>query len=260
MAEPTERLIRDDEASPSTRAYRLQKRRRPCDQCRERKLRCQATDERPPCPRCAQSQVKCTYRGKPSERARTPRLSRQRLPSQSRTEGSPPASGIAEHPQRNPYNVDLPGGHDTGLDPGKQLVTPSSNLRNELLDNTPGSNAHVSDLSPLHGQTSHQYLQTLDDLQDQTAVLLGPSSESDPWLFRHARFDEYGQRSFHVQQHFRNIGGVPTTEKIPVHFFVAQNSLCDGKASGATIMKRDHLRIRLSELITPKLGVRLVRL
>jgi urease len=256
MSQPGGKPTRETDSSSITRAYRLQKRRRPCDQCRERKLRCQAIDERPPCPRCAQAQVDCTFRGKASQNLRTPRPGRQRLPSQRR------GADLGETSEHIGSSSVHDTGHesDSGLEAIEQLGACSSSLRDDCLDDTPVSNSHLTDLDLVHSQSSHQYLQTLDDPQDQVAVLLGPSSESDPWLLRHARFDEYGQRAFHGQQHFRNIGGVPTTSKIPVHFFVAPNSICESVASSTRISEKSQLLMRLTELIAPELGARLVRL
>jgi urease len=95
-----------------------------------------------------------------------------------------------------------------------------------------------------------QFSKSLDDINGQTSILLGASSESDPWLLRHCQFDEYGLRSFYGLQ-FRNIGGVPNWQKIPVHFIVRQDETGVVDAS---------LRARLNELIPVSWGLRLIRL
>ncbi|KAL5590947.1 hypothetical protein FOBRF1_014504 [Fusarium oxysporum] len=94
------------------------------------------------------------------------------------------------------------------------------------------------------------FSKSLDDINGQTSILLGASSESDPWLLRHCQFDEYGLRSFYGLQ-FRNIGGVPNRQKIPVHFIVRQDEMGVVDAS---------LRVRLNELIPVSWGLRLIRL
>ncbi|OAA53146.1 fungal specific transcription factor [Cordyceps fumosorosea ARSEF 2679] len=60
----------------ATRQYRCQKRQKPCDHCRERKLKCQTDNtnntgdgnDRPTCQRCSRSRIPCTYVGRPRRR------------------------------------------------------------------------------------------------------------------------------------------------------------------------------------------------
>ncbi|PCD23943.1 hypothetical protein AU210_015457 [Fusarium oxysporum f. sp. radicis-cucumerinum] len=108
----------------------------------------------------------------------------------------------------------------------------------------------ASALGSVAATTQLQFSKSLDDINGQTSILLGASSESDPWLLRHCQFDEYGLRSFYGLQ-FRNIGGVPNRQKIPVHFIVRQDE---------TDMVDASLRARLNELIPVSWGLRLIRL
>ncbi|TQN65647.1 putative transcriptional regulatory protein [Colletotrichum shisoi] len=63
-------------------------------------------------------------------------------------------------------------------------------------------------------------------------MLLGGSSSLDPWLLRHLRFDELGLQSFY-KYHVRNAGGVPTSDKIPVHFILTSDEVAaDAPAEG----------------------------
>ncbi|KAF5496809.1 putative transcriptional regulatory protein [Colletotrichum siamense] len=87
-------------------------------------------------------------------------------------------------------------------------------------------------------------------------MLLGSSSGSDPWLLRHFRFDELGLRSFH-KLHVRNAGGVPTADKIPVHFLLSSDALYRSSIAEAKAME---LRRRLEYLVPQSTGARLVRL
>ncbi|KAF4814336.1 putative transcriptional regulatory protein [Colletotrichum siamense] len=87
-------------------------------------------------------------------------------------------------------------------------------------------------------------------------MLLGSSSGSDPWLLRHFRFDELGLRSFH-KLHVRNAGGVPTADKIPVHFLLSSDALY---RSSIAESKAIELRRRLDYLLPQSAGARLVRL
>ncbi|ENH69263.1 Urease [Fusarium oxysporum f. sp. cubense race 1] len=108
----------------------------------------------------------------------------------------------------------------------------------------------ASTLGSVATTTQLQFSKSLDDINGQTSILLGASSESDPWLLRHCQFDEYGLRRFYGLQ-FRNIGGVPNWQKIPVHFIVRQDETGVVDAS---------LRARLNELIPVSWGLRLIRL
>lgn len=104
-----------------------------------------------------------------------------------------------------------------------------------------------------------QFSQTLDDLYGQTAILLGASSESDPWLLRHCQFDEYGLRGFY-DIHFRNIGGVPNMQKVPVHFIVTPDSITEAGVAETRVAETSSLRDKLNGLIPVSWGIRLIKL
>ena len=126
-----------------------------------------------------------------------------------------------------------------------------------------GSLTHVLSTPVLTGlhplRPSTQLSQSLDQIEGHVALLLGGSSESDPWLLRHCRFDELGLRAFHKLR-FRNAGGVPTRDKIPVHFLVSANELCDVAAAETRVAEARELRDELDMLLPPPYGARLVRL
>ncbi|ESU17370.1 urease [Fusarium graminearum PH-1] len=113
---------------------------------------------------------------------------------------------------------------------------------------------HAQTLSSVATTTQLQFSRSVDDIQGQSSTLLGSSSEADPWLLRHCRFDDYGLRSFYGLQ-FRNIGGVPNRQKIPVHFIVTPKLTND-----ATLDKMMSLRSRLNGLISVSMGIRLAKL
>ncbi|KAL4978173.1 hypothetical protein BDW66DRAFT_149303 [Aspergillus desertorum] len=75
-----------------------------------------------------------------------------------------------------------------------------------------------------------QAIQTLDLLPGVSVQLMGSSGESDPFLLCHCRFDDYGFLNFH-QIRFRNAGGVPLNEKIPVHYLVTDDALYESAAA-----------------------------
>lgn len=237
------RSERDSGDSGPNRAYRLQKRRRPCDRCRDRKLRCPSQGE-PPCLRCVQSQTPCTFNDRP----------RRRQPKRNSTAVNDTTASLDDdydigdssvaHDNTNPPSVDVP---QTG-----GSFQPSATSH----ENPP---SHLTDFDHINLPPMTQFSQTLDNIKDHTAVLLGGSSESDPWLLRHCRFDEDGLRSlFDVQ--FRHVGGVPTTEKIPVHFLVTPDALTEPALAETRVAHTSELRARLDQLIPATWGVRLVRL
>lgn len=249
-----------DRGCGTPRVYHLHKRRRPCDQCRERKVRCNSEGEKAPCHRCAQSQTTCTFRRRPL------RTRRQVLRHTPEYEPSPLAGYAAEpNPAQEATYID----GDTGTDVDVNV--------NWEVDEPPAGNGGSASQGPLSGLSygwaspqgattefeslpvATQFSQTIEDLPGQTAMLLGTSSESDPWLLRHCRFDEFGLRRFYGLQ-YRNLGGVPTMDKIPVHFIVTPDSAHDAAAAETRVVDTSSLRIRLEELIPAECGVRLVKL
>ncbi|XEV01275.1 hypothetical protein FSHL1_006562 [Fusarium sambucinum] len=235
--------------TPSTRIYRLHNRRRPCDQCRARKVRCQIEDGKPHCRRCAQSQTQCTFEG---QSRRTTRYSRARS-----------VSSSAHSPTLNHAPHDDTLGLDNSF--GIEQVSAEQNSASDgptIFAATPSVFPHETEV-PYHqaqtlgsvtASTQLQFSRSLDDIQGQTSILLGSSSESDPWLLRHCQFDEYGLRSFYGLQ-FRNIGGVPNWQKIPVHFIVTPKV-----TNETSFNKIISLRSRLNGLIPVSWGIRLTKL
>ncbi|KAL4789504.1 hypothetical protein BDV19DRAFT_396959 [Aspergillus venezuelensis] len=105
-----------------------------------------------------------------------------------------------------------------------------------------------------------QAIQTLDLLPGVSSQLMGTSGESDPFLLRHCKFDDYGLLHFH-QVRFRNAGGVPLEEKIPVHYLVTDKALNDVAAgSMKSARQRPTPRDELDSLISMAHGQRLLAL
>ncbi|KAJ5101684.1 hypothetical protein NUU61_003906 [Penicillium alfredii] len=131
--------------------------------------------------------------------------------------------------------------------------------------------SHLMDVQPneflLPSQPAHHFpewptpqaIQTLDLLKGFSPQLIGASGESDPWLLRHCKFDDHGFLLFH-QVHFRNAGGVPLDEKIPVHFLVAADQLYEPARESTRFAQKESIRDELNFLIAPECGQRLVAL
>ncbi|UNI15519.1 hypothetical protein JDV02_002046 [Purpureocillium takamizusanense] len=106
---------------------------------------------------------------------------------------------------------------------------------------------------------STQISQSLDNVEDVYYQLAGASSDADPWLLRHCRFDDFGSlRLFRVQ--IRNAGGVPTRDKIPAHFLVGDRDVYDSARLEAGVAHDGDLREELASLVPPDIGLRILRL
>lgn len=247
------------DASGITRPYRSQKRQRPCDRCRERKLKCQ-TDGEPPCQRCQRNNIECTFVGKPRRRVALPReveragsMDDEHISLNARRHGLTLRARAHEHSHSSTISSSI---DDTAVAGSEEPLGNSGSgaafTHHEALG-TPV-------LAGLHPhRPSTQLSQSLDQIQNHTAQLLGGSSESDPWLLRHCRFDELGLRSFH-KVHYRHAGGVPTRDKIPVHFLLSDDELCEGAAAETRVNDERELRAELDVLVPSVYGARLVRL
>lgn len=226
---------------PSARPYRS-KRHRPCDQCRSRKLGCQ-TDTGLPCQRCRTAKLDCTFDNPPPKRARLseslslapPTIDDLPLPSHG--EGSIFSGGLSQ--------VRSASG---SVEP----TFPSLDL-GQFRGPSPGSGIFLGNRPPT------QFVQSIDQLDHGHAQLFGASAESDPWLLRHCRFDDSGMKYFY-KVHYRNAGGVPTVQRIPVHFMITSDDLSTAvkqeTRAGIGEVTKEHLDC----LVPPEYGRRLVAL
>ncbi|KAJ5660874.1 uncharacterized protein N7484_000246 [Penicillium longicatenatum] len=118
-----------------------------------------------------------------------------------------------QQPQAEQHAVNLPSNDFPAL--------------NHEEDSSNAINAHLYASYTAYAFTeryTHQTIQTLDGLGGFSYQVIGASGESDPWLLRHGKFNDRGFLLSH-QVHFRNAGGVPLDEKIPVHFLVTADQL-----------------------------------
>lgn len=242
MKAPKKKFNHD--SGSSTRPYRS-KRHPPCSQCRQKKLRCESRNGGI-CQRCRDTGTNCSFND----------LISRPLPS-SRT---------------NP----IPGRQETST-PSQITATTyiptDATFGGQIATNPPFSESHLAETegeefiipSPstydFPERPLPQAIQTLDQLKGFSYQLIGASGESDPWLLRHCKFDEHGFLLVH-QVHFRNAGGVPLDEKIPVHFLVTDDQLY-GPAKAETRIAPDEshpLRETLNTLVPLECGQRLVSL
>lgn len=137
-----------------------------------------------------------------------------------------------------------------------------SNIANGQFTDVPLLDPPIeNDFAPLNrlsGRSTTQAIQSLDLLSGFSSQLIGASGESDPWLLRHGKFDDRGYMLFH-QAHFRNAGGVPLEEKIPVHFLVTADEVYESAKDTTSYGKIDR-REELNTLVPLEHGQRLVSL
>lgn len=227
---------------PSARPYRS-KRHRPCDQCRSRKLGCQ-TGDGIPCQRCRAARIDCTFDNPPPKRAR---LSQSLSFSVSSVDDLPATS----HGEVGGVLVaDIP-----------HLKSPADSVKSPFPSLEFGQVSGPSPASgiPLASRPPTQFVQSIDRLEHGYAQLFGASAESDPWLLRHCRFDDSGMKYFY-KIHFRNAGGVPTAQRIPVHFMISSGDLSDGLKQETRAGLGQVTREQLDCLVPPEYGRRLVAL
>ena len=219
------------------RPYRS-KRHPPCDQCRRKKLRCEA-NEGQCCQRCS-----FTFSLHPS---------------------SLPHFGSASDHQEAEYGDSEKASPATDVDQFQAIQTPSVpestiNFDSSLINDPAGDFLlPLQPTYPLPERPTPQAIQTLDYLKGVSSQLIGASGESDPWLLRHCKFDEHGFLLFH-QVHFRNAGGVPRDEKIPVHFLVTGDELYDAAKETTRYPNIGSRRDELNSLVSLECGQRLVSL
>lgn len=234
-----------------TRPYRS-KRHPPCDSCRRKKLRCQA-EKGNSCQRCQTSGSSCTFGG-----LQVVHQLSEALPDAN--QASPPSARQVtavqpvEEANLTVNTDDFARCHSEPIlslgpsaDPDSGEV-PSS----EPITTTPAT-YHFPERPPA------QAIQTLDQLKGFSYQVIGASGESDPWLLRHCKFDDHGFLLFH-QVHFRNAGGVPLDEKIPVHFLVTTDDLYGSTKKETAIPRSQSLRDELNSLVPLDCGQKLVAL
>ncbi|OBT66791.1 hypothetical protein VE03_03996 [Pseudogymnoascus sp. 23342-1-I1] len=156
--------------------------------------------------------------------------------------------------------------HDQGwistasADPDMPALVLGEQLRGDESSHSPAHALETPPFVPFSGHgPSTQISQSLDQIDGHYAQLFGGSSESDPWLLRHCRFDKLGLRRF-LKVHFRTAGGVPTRDKIPAHFMISKNNVCKGAMAETRISGEKDFRTELARLVPPECGPRLVQL
>lgn len=228
----------------SARPYRS-KRQRPCDQCRARKLGCQTAEDGASCQRCRSAKLECTFDNPPPKR---PRLSE--------TLSSFVAPSVGDHSvvsQTHDNSFTRESSLARSVSRGIESRFPSIGLDPNSAGLSPGSGILA------HGRPPTQFVQSIDQLEHGNAQLFGASAESDPWLLRHCCFDDSGMKYFY-KVHFRNAGGVPTAQRIPVHFMISAEDLTTGIKHETRAGVGEATRERLNSLVPRESGRRLVAL
>lgn len=238
---------------PAGRPYVSRNRQQPCDRCRQQKLRCQL-DGPPPCQRCVRSNISCTFSRKRGQ------LNSVMTPTSGRADRS---SEAVSSPQssRGGRSTSQPGPVQSNVSMLSEGLPVSTQTANRSL---PGEHQWVptpSQIGPLLPEQGlpTQVSQSLDNMKGHSYQLFGVSSEADPWLLRHCKYDELGFRGL-FKVHIRNPGGVPTRDKIPTHFMVSDEALSEAAIIETRVSTESDMRAELFRYIPANYGVRLLRL
>ena len=222
---------------PAARPYRSSKRNRPCDRCRETKLRCQIIAGSQ-CAKCQREGLHCSFS--------TP--DKSRLGHVQHSEGSrtpTPAAGYSQESSPGALWSQSP----------ITSATAGSALQNGVLPQPTPPKEQETDI-----QFNTQFSQSLEGMQHYSAQLFGSSSESDPWLLRHCKFDDFGIRSFQNTR-FRNAGGLPLAQKIPIHLILEPNELHEtAKEETRAFDRQIASREDLNHMVPLDCGQKLVKL
>ncbi|KAJ5679293.1 hypothetical protein N7462_007537 [Penicillium macrosclerotiorum] len=236
----------ENKTKHSTRPYRS-KRRPPCDRCRHKKLRCDAQVGKG-CQRCEAVGSECSFRAHTS--ACRPLIlpeTQSSLPDHNR-----PRSEHGDiHMGPRGFAQFQTGPLSSAIQPSLDLHLTTESVDDLLLPLQPAYH--------LPERPTPQAIQTLDQLQGFSYQVIGSSGESDPYLLRHCNFDDHGFLMLH-KVHYRNAGGVPLDEKIPVHFLVTENELYEHARKDTKVCNKEEIRGELNSLVPLECGQRLVSL
>lgn len=233
--------------SKSARPYRS-KRHPPCDQCRRKKLRCEAQGNKS-CRRCEAASSECSFNLVLPCRSALPELRPSPIAHET-IPVLPDASNLPAENLNDPTHFTKASGFSI-TEPDIQPELNPTSVDEFFLPSQPEYY--------LPERPTPQAIQTLDQLKGFSSQVIGASGESDPWLLRHCKFDDHGFLLFH-QVHFRNAGGVPLEEKIPVHFLVTADQLYEQTKDETKFAPRDQAREDLNALVPLDCGQRLVSL
>lgn len=228
--------------SSPARQYRSLKRNKPCDRCREAKTRCQVL-EGPSCSKCQRARLPCSF---------------------SSTSQPGLGSGAENDVQTTPAPTSLSQHEGSSVEPWPQ--TPTVGAATAASASQTGDRIWSAQHTPAIQNSeaelkiNTQFSQSLEGIDGISAQLFGASSESDPWLLRHCKFDDFGSRSFQNSQ-YRNAGGVPFAHKIPIHFLIESDRLRESaKRETEFPEKQIASREELDAIVPPVYGQRLVAL
>lgn len=225
----------------TSRPYRSSKRNKPCDRCRETKTRCQVVVGSQ-CVKCQRSGLDCSFTGSGKSRLE-PRALRTPTPGSEYKQGAPSNSAWSQSPLTSAVAA------------SRVSQRPQVNDSSLSLQPTPPTLPPEADL-----QFNTQFSQSLEGMRGFTAQLFGSSSESDPWLLRHCRFDDFGTRTFQNTQ-YRNAGGLPLAHKIPIHLLIEPDELHETAADETRAYdKQIGSREELEHIVPLECGQRLIAL
>jgi len=227
------------------RPYRSSKRNKPCDRCRETKTRCQVVTGSQ-CVKCQRSGLDCSF------------TSKSRLKHNTSVQSS---DGVRTPTPASEYERGTTSSAPWSQSPLMPAAIGRASQRLQANDSTSSVQPTPPSLPPETDlQFNTQFSQSLEGMRGFTAQLFGSSSESDPWLLRHCRFDDFGTRTFQNTQ-YRNAGGLPLAHKIPIHLLIEPDELHEtAKDETRAYDKQISSREELERIVPLECGQRLVAL
>jgi hypothetical protein len=228
----------------ASRPYRSSKRNKPCDRCRETKTRCQVVTGST-CVKCQRSSLNCSFTSK----------SRLKHTSVQYSDGVRTPTPASEYERGVRSSAPWSQSPLMSVAVGRASQRLPANDSTLSVQPTPPTLPPETDL-----QFNTQFSQSLEGMRGFTAQLFGSSSESDPWLLRHCRFDDFGTRTFQNTQ-YRNAGGLPLAHKIPIHLLIEPDELHEtAKDETRAYDKQISSREELEHIVPLECGQRLVAL
>ncbi|KAJ3539112.1 hypothetical protein NM208_g5620 [Fusarium decemcellulare] len=199
--------------------------------------------QQPPCQPCQRTSASCIFSDRSNRESEVGFTVLPPTPNQETH--TPTAAPLPNSPVLQPHHSILP----------KAFPVPVNEPISQTEQWSTAAPTPINTVIPTQSPLT-QISQSLEDMQGHRYQLCGASSDADPWLLRHCKFDDYGfQRFFKV--HFRNAGGVPTRELIPAHFVVTEQ---DAASIDNGVARDRDLRTELALLVPLNHGQRLLRL
>ncbi|KAI1451289.1 fungal-specific transcription factor domain-containing protein [Annulohypoxylon moriforme] len=262
-----------------TRSYVSKNRPRPCDLCRSKKTACMPSASSASCRSCLNAEEQCVFSNRrlSQKQARSDAETRQRHSVNTSTDYSPAPPTLPTLPtlsaselSLSPAHLDIPTRiNDPFIQSHSTPATlPENNSDSHEVairsfDQAQDTNSILDFSAASTPMPLFQHVNSLEPPFTRSIVqLCGTSSDMDPWLLRHCRYDEKGIRSLYKLQ-IRSVGGVPVEGVVPVHFTIVDENLHHALPPEVVSSEQNsltRLNQELKSIVEPDLGRKLISL